>query len=96
MVTGPEVIRLANAFGNLYGLLEEDAQREEIISEAERLADITERLYRNYDIDVDRRLWSAMFNVYSEYVPAEDLPGVFTTITDEFGNDFDAYATSVF
>ncbi len=96
MATGPEAIRLANAFSNLYRLLEEGAERGEIVSEAERLGAITERIYRNYDIEVDRRLWSAMFGVYDEQIPRDELPEVFNLVRMEYGNDFQAYARAVF
>ncbi len=96
MITGPDVIRVANAFSTLNDLLQDEVDEEEIASQAQRLLGIVERLYRNYDAGVDEALWAAMFRIYHESVPLEMLPEFFDTLDDEFGNDFDAYARYVY
>ncbi len=96
MATGPDVIRLANAFSNLNTLLEEEGDPEEIGEEAERLLGIIERVYRNYDRHVDQELWAAMFSVYHDYVPEESLPDIFEEIAAQHGNDFAAWAEEVY
>ncbi len=96
MATGPDVIRLANMFTRLNTLLEEGNDQQAVANEAERLRGVAERLYRNYNFDVDRKLWGAMFAVYHEYVPENDLPEIFGHIKDVYGLDFNAYAQSVY
>jgi len=114
MMTGPEVIRMANAFSNLHRLMEneltegdEDIEESEaesddeeaedpVVAQAERLKGMVERLYRNYDVGVDRQLWAAMFRIYYENVPLDMQPDIFSFIEDSYGNDFEAYADAVF
>ncbi len=96
MITGPDVVRVANAFTGLNELLQDELNEEEIASQAQRLLGIVERFYRNYDAGVDEALWAAMFRIYHESVPLEMLPDFFKTIENDFGNDFDAYARYVY
>ncbi|TVR39907.1 MAG: S46 family peptidase [Bacteroidia bacterium] len=96
MATGPDALRVANAFNNLNTLLEEEGDEEEIRNVAERLQGMAERTYRNYDMDVDRNLWEAMFEMYHELAPSDQLPDVFETISNEYANDFAAYANSAY
>lgn len=97
MPTGPDVIRIANRFNRLnamYGADEIDPAN--IAGEIERLSGMVEGLYKDYNQDVDRQLWAAMFEVYTEYIPVEDLPDIFDHIATNYGNDFEAYASSVY
>ncbi len=96
MITGPDVVRVANAFRNLNELLQDELDEEEIDTQAKRLMGMIERLYRNYDAGVDEALWAAMFRMYYESIPLEMLPEVFESIEENFGNDFDAYAKLVY
>ncbi len=96
VAAGADVIRLANVFNRLHTLLEEEAEEEEIAAETERLQGLTERIYRNYDNDVDRKLWAAMLRVYYENVPEDELPGIFADIAADFDNDFEAFADAVY
>ncbi len=97
MPSGPDVIRIANRFNRLnalYGADEIDPVN--IADEIERLSGMTEALYKDYNKGVDRQLWAAMFEVYAEYVPGEDLPDIFAHIGTNHGGDFEAYAQSVY
>ena len=98
MMTGPDVVRVANVFNNLHGLLmdEDDDDEEAIEAQVERLKGIVERMYRNYNAGVDEQLWAAMFRMYASLVPDEMLPAIFAFIEDAYGNDFDAYAADVY
>ncbi len=96
MITGPDVVRVANAFRNLDELLQDAVDEEEIATQAQRLMGITDRLYRNYDAGVDELLWAAMFRMYYESIPLDMLPGIFDIIEERFGNNFDAYARLVY
>lgn len=96
MATGSEALRLANAFGTLHTLLQEEGDPEDITGETERLEGIVERLFGNYNQGVDKQLWAAMFETYHDYVPEADLPGIFETIAADYDNDFEAYADDVY
>ncbi len=97
MMTGPDVVRVANAFSNLHELLmDEEDDDEAIETQAERLKDIVERMYRNYDAGVDEHLWAAMFQMYASLVPNDMLPDIFAYIEDAYNSNFDAYAADVY
>ncbi len=97
MMTGPDVVRVASAFSNLHELLMDEEDNEEAIAaQIERLKGIVERMYRNYDADVDEHLWAAMFRMYAGLVPDEMLPDIFAFIEDAYDNDFEAYAANVY
>ncbi len=95
MATGPDLIRMANAFNRLYDMLEA-GDEEQIAKEAERLQGIAGRLYRNYDKEVDKRLWTAMFKMYYDHAPANELPDIFDHIALAYENDFAAFADAVY
>ncbi len=96
MATGPDVIRVANAFNTLKTLLEEEGDTDDVVQESERLQGIVERFYRNYDKDVDQALWAAMFEAYLDYVPQEGLPDIFEEVASRYGNDLAAWADEVY
>ncbi len=97
MPSGPDVIRIANRFNRFNTMLGAgEVDPANIADEAKRLSELTESLYRDYNKDVDRELWAAMFEVYPEYIPEEDLPDIFGHIAADYGNDFEAYAQSVY
>ncbi|MDR0824153.1 MAG: S46 family peptidase [Prevotella sp.] len=61
----------------------------------EKATDLKRRLasyYKDYEPSLDRKVMPALLKIYAERVPAEYLPAVYTTITDEFGGDYDKYA----
>jgi len=95
MATGPDLIRMANAFNRLYDMLEA-GDEEQISQEAERLQGLAERMYRNFDKEVDKRLWAAMFSMYHDLAPAAELPDIFEHIALVQENDFDAFADAVY
>jgi hypothetical protein len=96
MATGPDILRLANAFNNLLALLENRERIGEVPAEVDRLKDLASRTYRNYNKGVDQQLWAAMFKEYHTRLPQENLPDVFQTIGKKYRNDFNKYAADVY
>ena len=96
MATGPDVMRLANGFQTLAGMLEEETESAELEEEVNRLRAVAERIYRNYSQDVDEQLWAAMFEIYQKKVSKENLPDIFDHIRTKFDNDFQKYARQVY
>ena len=101
MLTGPDVIRTSLAYRNLAKLLHDKADAAEIQEEIERLRPGIERGYRNFDTNVDRKLWAAMLQAYAEKVPANLQPAIMEEINKKYKGDFDkfaqdAYRTSIF
>ncbi len=96
MASGPDLIRIANAAGNLNTAILEEQEAEQVALQAERLKNFAARAFGNYNEGVDRKLWAEMFRVYHAYTAQENLPEIFDRIALEFGNDFDAFADAVF
>lgn len=96
MSTGPDMLRVANGFDRLLTMLQGRQQGEELNREINNLRGLAERIYRNYDQGVDEQLWAAMFRVYYEQLPGENLPDIFPEISRKYRNDFDRYASDVY
>lgn len=97
MPSGPDVVGIANRFNRLnamYGA--EEVNPANIADEIKRLSEMADALYKDYNKGVDRQLWAAMFEVYAEYIPEADRPDIFSQITTDYGDDFEAYAHNVY
>jgi hypothetical protein len=98
---GPEILRFTDGF---HELVEEEAKltAEGKLSTAvaERLAE-AEGYFKNYDVEVDKRIFKALLPIYRAHVPAHLAPDVLLEIDGKFKGDGDAwvddlYARSVF
>ena len=96
MLTGPDLIRLANSFNRLLGMLQNKEPGEDIRQEIDGLRATARRTYRNYDAGVDQQLWAAMFEAYAAYIPAGNLPEIFEEIQKRHRGDYDRYAADVY
>lgn len=82
---GIEVIRFANTAIFIDKM---DPDKDKVQELKGRL----ETPYKDYEPALDRKVMPALLKVYAERVPAEYLPSVYTTITDQFGGDYDKFA----
>ncbi len=96
MATGPSNLSLAWAFSGLPELLQDKSKAKEAADLIARLRGNTERVFRNYNAQVEEQLWAAMFQEYFNRIPAQNLPDVFQTIARRYRNDFNRYAADVF
>ncbi len=96
MATGPDILTLANQFNNLLVLLQDRADQETLNTEIESLRGRAQRTYRNFDQDVDRQLWAAMFEVYKEYTLPSNVPDIYQTIEKKYRNQYDRFASDVY
>lgn len=96
ILTGPDVLRMANIFDQLAQLLRDDAPESELKQEANRLRSIAERAFRNHDPEVDRKLLAAMLQTFYERVPIHLQPPVLQEIHRRFRGDFDRFSHEVF
>jgi hypothetical protein len=96
MVTGPDMLRLANSFSSLLIMLENRSPEEELREELQKARLAAMNIYQNYNQDVDRQLWEAMFEEYYKRLPEENLPDIFATIAKRYRNDFGRYAADVY
>ncbi len=96
MNTGPDAVRTANRFVRMNNLMQQNGDPDVLAEEIERQLNLADAIFRNYNEEVDRNLWAAMFDVYQEYVPQEDLPDVYEFIFSQYGHDFEAYAADAY
>ncbi len=96
MSSGPDMLRFANSFNRLLTMLKNKEEGEDFDRELSNLKNAAGRTYRNYDQDVDERLWAAMFRVYFERIPPANLPDIFQEIAKKYRYDFDRYAADVY
>ncbi|MEO8588526.1 MAG: S46 family peptidase [Flavobacteriales bacterium] len=98
---GPEVLRFTDGFSALveeYAKLTTDGKLTDAL--AERLA-AADGYFKDYDVDVDKRVFKALLPIYRKHVPAELAPDILHEIDTKFKGDGDAwvddlYARSVF
>ncbi|MFN2394217.1 MAG: S46 family peptidase [Bacteroidales bacterium] len=96
VLTGPDVIRNSLSYRTLERLLNEDAEQQEVQEEIEKLQAFVERLYRNYDENVDRRLWAAMMQIYNREVPVQLRPEIMNEVEKRFKGDYEKFARDVY
>jgi len=95
--SGPELYRLMQMGERFLTSLEENSDSPERIEmHAQRLKAGAERIYENLDLDVDRKLWAAMMEMYYENVAPQLIPEIFKDIVREFNNDFNKFADYVY
>lgn len=98
---GPEILRFTEGFSEIVGdqaKLAADGKLEGLISERLGAADA---YFKDYDVDVDRRVFKALLPIYRKHVPDSLAPEVLREIDIKFKGDADAwvndlYARSVF
>ena len=96
LITGPEIYRIALNSQNLYDVMEEEPEEnEKIIAQATRLKSTAENIFKNLDLDVDRKLWAAMLKMYYENVSENLRADIFNEILKEFA-DFENFANHVY
>jgi hypothetical protein len=97
MFQGPEILFLAFRFKALHELLKnKDSKPEEIKKSAEELKETVTEFFKDYNLPTDRKLFSALMNMFYNNVPKEQHPDVFQTAEKKFKGNFSEYADWVF
>ncbi len=96
MPTGPINFNAAIGFERLLEALKKKNNKEEVEKIALDLTSMVNRVFTNFNQEIERQLWAAMFEEYHKRIPGRRLPGVFETIAKRYKNNFDKYATDVF
>lgn len=95
-VMGPEILRFANAFGNLadnYPKLVEDGK---LADEIRRLKESTTGFYKNYDPATDQRILAALYPMYIEGLDPSLHPDIHASLAAKYGSDWERYAAESF
>lgn len=98
---GPEILRFADGYRDL--LNNHDAlRRQGKLEEAQaRLGDAAKAYFKDYDVEVDKRVFKALLPIYRQYMPSALSPEVLREVDTRFKGNTDAwvdalYARSVF
>ncbi|HPE34191.1 MAG TPA: S46 family peptidase [Bacteroidales bacterium] len=71
-------------------------KKTEIEITVESLREASKAFFENYDFSIDRDMLTAMLKLYQKRLTAEQLPSVFTTISEKFNNNIEDYVSYVF
>ena len=97
MVRGSEILGFAGRFGALKRLLEEDDPNQEKIDKMiSDLRERTESYFKNYNINIDRKMLASMMYMYYMNVPAEQQPEMLRKLAAKNGGDFTAWSDELF
>jgi len=96
MPSGPTNFNLANGFERLLEALKKKNNKEEIDNAVSGLRNLVDRVFTNYNQEVEEQLWAAMFEEYHKRIPARNLPDIFQTIEKRYKNDFERFAADAF
>ncbi len=88
--SGIEAIGHARGYRSLVALVESGADAEAVRRAAENAAGSAAGFFRNYDVNVDRRVAAAVLELYSRLVPAASQAPEFIKLNQKYRGDFAA------
>ncbi len=97
LTRGAEIIPFSRNFEELAKLLKADKQdKEKISSTIASLKETSDKYFKDYNMETDKKLLAAMLTIYCNNIPKEQQPQVIIDIADKFNKDFSKYADKVF
>ncbi len=96
MFRGTEIISLGSGARSLAEALKGDDD-EKVKAAAEDVRAGLEEFYKNYDAELDHKVFAAMLQLYHDHFSADYYPSFYTdVVAKKYKNDFNAYADAVF
>lgn len=98
---GPEVLRFADRYRNVLQNHEQLRAEGKLEAELDRLRSAAQSYFKDYDVEVDQRVFKALLPLYRKHIPSALRPAILQEIDGRFKGDADAwveaiYTTSVF
>nr|MBC8489603.1 S46 family peptidase [Bacteroidota bacterium] len=94
---GVEIIRYARSFDRLVQLSEDkETGQEEIDELVEKLKNSAESYFKNYQLFIDKEVFTAMMSAYYNNVDKNDMPGIIISMYDKYKGDFEKMAEEIF
>lgn len=94
---GSQVVQFAESFRNIYTLLKESPDKEEIIvAQTDELKSLSEEFFADFDKMADKATMKLRFKNFYQKVPKSEMPSIFTVVEQEFGGDTDAFIDQMF
>jgi len=97
IIRGAEVFGLSRSFsGLLTELKAKNPDKEKIQKISNNLKDALNKFFKDYYLEIDKKLFSTMLNMYFSNVPKEQQPELLIEIAAKNKNNFDKYANKVY
>ncbi len=97
ILRGAEILPFSSRFRGLHSVLQRYPDSTEAIqAEVENLRSRIKDFYKNYHAPTDKKMLSAVIEVFNENVKDEYKPSIFKRIEKLYDGDFDKYADIVF
>ena len=98
---GPEVLRFADGFREVIEDHDKLATEDKWAAKLAERRQVLPGYFKDYDVEVDKRVFKALLPIYRSHVPVPYLPSILSEIDTKFKGDMDAwvddlYARSVF
>ena len=94
---GPEVLYASMAYQNLLDeLKKENPDQEKIAAMTKKLKAKAEKFFKDYNVDVDRKVWAKMMEMYSQNVIIDQQPKYLVDAASEYKLDFNKMAEKVY
>lgn len=87
-VNGSELVQFALTILNF----DFEAEQKQVVAQMQKLLD----KYADYDVDIDKEVFTAMLKEYKEKVPAKYLPGLYQSIDTLHHGNIHAYVDSLY
>ncbi len=94
--SGIEAISNARGFRSLVALAESDASPEALKSAAENAANSSAGFFKNYNVNVDKRIAVSMLELYARIIPAENQAPSFKSLNQKYKGDFNAAVEAMY
>lgn len=94
---GVEIIRYARSFDRLVQLSEDkETEQEEIDELVEKLKNSAESHFKNYQLFIDKEVFTAMMSSYYNNMDKNDMPEIIISMYDKYKGDFEKMADEIF
>jgi hypothetical protein len=93
--SGLDVVRFSGQFGSLKSALE-SKNKAGVKDATEALKKTTMEHFKKIDPAISRKSLAELLKLYSQNVPKDQLPSIFSVIEKDYHNDFTAFADAVF
>lgn len=94
---GVEAVRYAAMFDKLSGISKREKTKQKTIdTEIRRLKHEAEKLFNNWDYEVDRKIYADLLKIWTESVSEKYWPNELKEVVKKYKGDFDAYALKTF
>ncbi|RLD62631.1 MAG: serine protease [Bacteroidetes bacterium] len=95
ILQGPELVMFGWRFKRFQSALE-SGNKEYIEIDAKELKSSLTKFFKDYNPDIDKELFVALFDLYRKKVDSEYHPAFFETVNSQFDGDFQKYADKLF